>query len=1047
MPPTIKLHALRLAAVLFVLAAAPFGDLWGLRPSNLVALAQSSTGTVSGLAVDEHGDVVPGVEMTLTNEETGLRKQQATDGDGGFVFVLLPPGLYNLQAQRAGFATVTYKRVQVNVGDRKGLRVLLKAGQVAESVTVEEAPLVQTERSAVSTLVNRQFVENMPLNGRSFNALIELTPGSVLTVADALEPGQFSVNGQRPNANYFTVDGVGANVGIGAGVNPSQQAAGTVPVYTTFGGTNGLVSVDALQEFRVQTSMYAAEFGRMPGAQVSVVTRSGTNEFHGTLFEYLRNEALDANDWFANSLGLDKPQMRQNDFGGVLGGPVSHDQTFFFFSYEGLRLRLPQVVTREVPTLAARQSAIPAMRPILDAFPLPNGRDLGNRLAQASASLSSPRTLDAVSLRVDHVVNDRVSVFGRFNHALSELSIRSSFGGASLGEVTYGTTVPTTLTVGSTQVFGANVANDLRANYSRVRATASYSLDDFGGAAPPAPETFFPASAASGPALAQFVVGPGLLLSGTNAENYQRQVNLVDNLSVVRGAHQLRFGADYRRLTPVSGPREYQIFARFNTLSDALAGRASVVTIASALGRVYPVFHNFSAYAQDTWRASRRLTLNYGVRWELNPPPREAKGRDAFTVVGLEDPATMTLAPEGTPLWETTYGNWAPRIGAAYLLTQGAGRETVLRGGIGIFYDLGTGTSGDAIFGANYPHSSTKVLTNVQFPLTPEQLAPLPFSMNPPYPLLTIADPHLVLPRTYQWSLGVERSLGVGQTFSASYVGAAGRKLIRQERVTSADFSDLRVARNSATSDYHAMQLQFERRLARGLQALASYTWSHSIDIVSYETLTSVAGARIDQRIDRGPSDFDVRHSLSAAATYNLPRWGANEISRAIFGGWSLDAMLRARSATPVNVIIGRPLFGVPGVTRVDFVPGVPLYIKDPNAPGGRVINRAAFVIPSVGRQGTLGRNSLRGFPVSQTDLAVRRQFGLTEGLLLQLRGEVFNIFNHPNFGAPVPFLPQPTFGRSTSMLSSSQGFDAGLSPLYQIGGPRSIQLALKLLF
>jgi hypothetical protein len=178
-----------------------------------------------------------------------------------------------------------------------------------------------------------------------------------------------------------------------------------------------------------------------------------------------------------------------------------------------------------------------------------------------------------------------------------------------------------------------------------------------------------------------------------------------------------------------------------------------------------------------------------------------------------------------------------------------------------------------------------------------------------------------------------------------------------------------------------------------------------------------------------------------------LPRWGANEISRAIFGGWSLDAMLRARSATPVNVIIGRPLFGVPGVTRVDFVPGVPLYIKDPNAPGGRVINRAAFVIPSVGRQGTLGRNSLRGFPVSQTDLAVRRQFGLTEGLLLQLRGEVFNIFNHPNFGAPVPFLPQPTFGRSTSMLSSSQGFDAGLSPLYQIGGPRSIQLALKLLF
>jgi outer membrane receptor protein involved in Fe transport len=762
MPPTVKLYALRLTTFFVVLVAAP-----------LTSMAQSSTGTVSGLTVDEHGDVVPGVEMTLTNEETGLRKQQATDGDGGFVFALLPPARYGLQARRAGFATVTYKSVLVNVGDQKGLKVLMKVGPVAASVTIEDVPLVQPDNSSVSTLVDRHFVENLPLNGRSFDALLELTPGTAVTVAQSYEPGRFSVNGQRPNANYFTIDGVGANVGISPGTFLEQTAAGTTPPVSALGSTNTLVPVDDLQEFRVHTSTYAPEFGRTPGAQVSIITRSGTNAFHGTLFEYFRNEALDANDWFANRQGLDKPAMRQNDFGGVLGGPVLRNRTFFFFSYERLRLRLPRVAITQVPSLSLRQNAPLSVRPLLNAFPAPNGRDFGNGFAEFSASFSNPATVDATSVRIDQMVGSRLLLFGRFNHAPSDLSARGGLGGLSLSVPVSGSFGTTTLTLGATQVVTPRVSNELRFNHSRVRAGTSYPLDDFGGAAPPAASSLFPSPVNPENAQYTLFLPTTALTLGRLAENFQRQLNFVNNLTVAAGAHALRFGVDYRRLAPISGAQEYNLNVAFNTTAAVLSGTASRVTVTANKGRLHPRFTNFSAYAQDTWRARPRLTITYGVRWELNPTPSEANGDDPYTVRGLDDPATMTLAPQGTPFFETTYGNFAPRMGVAYQLSEAQGRETVLRGGFGVFYDLGTGTSGTAFYGANFPNSVSRTVVNAAFPLSPEVLAPRPFGLNTPYSTLFVTDPHLTLPRTYQWHFGGEQSLGMRQSLSASYVGAA----------------------------------------------------------------------------------------------------------------------------------------------------------------------------------------------------------------------------------------------------------------------------------
>src|SRR4029077_16835812 len=316
---------------------------------------------------------------------------------------------------------------------------------------------------AVSTVIENRFVENLPLNGRSFSSLLDLTPGVVLTPTAAFyEQGQFSVNGQHPDANYFMVDGVSANLGT-PGASFSQGGTGQLPATSAFGGMSNLVSLDAVQEFRVQTSTFAPEFGRQPGAQISVVTKSGTNRFSGTVFEYLRNDVFDANNWFANNKGLAKPALRQNDFGGVLGGPIQRDKLFFFGSYEGLRVRQPQIANTFEPRLAARQSGPSGVQPLLNPFPKPNGPQLGNVTGAFAAGYSDPSSLDSYSGRVDYIVSPRLSFFARYSDAPSSLIQRAglSFNYSALlhpkGRTQY-------LTLGGGQTIASHPVNQFRFN-------------------------------------------------------------------------------------------------------------------------------------------------------------------------------------------------------------------------------------------------------------------------------------------------------------------------------------------------------------------------------------------------------------------------------------------------------------------------------------------------------------------------------------------------------------------------------------------------------
>ncbi|MBA2732689.1 MAG: TonB-dependent receptor [Acidobacteria bacterium] len=1084
----ISKRLLTIMAVMLFAVADGSSWLWRIGLGTFTAYAQSSTATLSGAVLDEAGAVIPAVNITLLNLSTALQRHAKTDDEGNYVVPLLPPGRYNVTAQRNGFGTVEVRNVELNTGDQLALRIKLKVGEIGESVTVVEDPASFQESAAVGTIINRHFVENLPLNGRSFQSLFELTPGVVLTRASFNEQGQFSVNGQRANANYFMVDGVSANIGVSAGSAPGQSAGGSLPALTALGSTNNLVSVDALEEFRILTSTYAPEFGRTPGAQVSIITRSGTNEFRGTVFNYFRNDALDASDWFANSRGLRRPAIRQNDFGGVMGGPIIKDRAFFFFSYEGLRLRQPQIAITEVPSINARQTAPLLIKPFLNAFPIPNGPETRDGFAEFAASYSDPSSLNATSLRVDVMASERLALFGRYNYALSDTVQRGStivpgFSvqmvvnptiTQSLNNVSHARLDTETITGGSTYLFNTRAVNDLRVNWSRARGATTFALDDFGGATPLPLSLLFPSSSSPSDAGFQFLLNGGTnssLVVGKNADNLQRQLNLVDNLSFVRGSHQLKFGVDYRRLAPVYDSLGYNQSVIYDGITGtagspsgtALSGIARSVQVFAGAPPRFPVFTNFSAYAQDTFRVTPRLALIYGLRWELNPPPTEAQGNSPLTVRGLDNPSTITLAPRGTELWKTTYNNFAPRVGLAYQLSANQGRELVLRAGLGVFYDLGNGQAAQG-FGSVFPFIAVKRFTNVPYPLNPDQAAPPTFSLAPPFGPLVAFDPNLKLPRTYQWNIALEKSLGSNQTVAVAYVAAIGHRLLREDVLLNPnqDFTVVRVTRNAAESSYHAMQVQYGRRLSRGLQALASYTWSHSIDNASSDSLSrlratlgvaNIGGASVVPNTDRGPSDFDVRHSLTAAATYNLPTPRGGSIGNAVFRNWSVDAILRARTAAPVNVVIRSDVIGedlIVELQRPDLISGVPVYITDPTVPGGRRINRAAFLVPSQVRQGSLGYNALRGFGVTQFDLALRRQFNLGERLKLQFKTEVFNVFNHPNFGNPNNILSSNLFGQSTQMFGRSLGnggINGGLSPLYQIGGPRSIQLALKLNF
>jgi Carboxypeptidase regulatory-like domain/TonB dependent receptor-like, beta-barrel len=674
---------------------------------TLPALGQSPNGNINGLILDPTNRVIAGAEIVAVNDVTGVQFTTKTNDEGVYVLANMPPGPYRIQVSKLGFKTIIKPDIVLNVQDALSINFTLPVGALLETVTVTGgAPLVNSESASVSTVIDRNFVESLPLNGRSFNILLQLTPGVVIPPAADSSSGQFSVAGQRTDANNFTVDGVSANFGVPPVTTISEAGTGGAQAFSVLGGTSSLVSVEALQEFRVETSSFAPEFGRSPGGQVILVTRSGTNNFHGGIYEYFRNDVLDANDWFANNIGQPRAPERHNDFGGFLGGPLWKNRTFFFASYEGARLRVPQTSSIEVPSAYARTLAAPALVPLLAAYPQPNGQPASPSAYTApfTGAYSQMATLDAGSIRVDHKINQRFSIFGRFNDAPSD-SVGRSQGLSFLDMFAVNTK---TVTVGVDMSLTNQIINALRANYSTQFSSNIRSFDSFGGAVPLNPALLLGSLPSANVVEAFFTNDLQVLQGGPKGRNRTQQINVVDDLSVNSARHQFKFGGDYRAIFLKVNSSQYNVVFSSDSVQDFLSTGAANLSISTlAGGRL--LAQALSVYAQDTWKIRPRLTLTYGLRWELSPAPSPLGKTALASWNDVNDPAALAPAPAGTRVWNTTFSNLAPRLGVAYSL--GGKGDFVLRAGAGIFYDLGVGSSASAF--SSFPNSASQFSSGV----------------------------------------------------------------------------------------------------------------------------------------------------------------------------------------------------------------------------------------------------------------------------------------------------------------------------------------------
>jgi Carboxypeptidase regulatory-like domain len=1020
-----------------------------------LAFAQSTNATISGGVTDASGNFIVNAEVEIANDLTGIIYSATTNNEGMYVVPILPPGHYHVQVSRPGFKTIIKADVVLNVQSALALNFTLPVGATSESITIDSASAaINTTDGSVSTVVDRQFVANMPLNGRSFQDLISMTPG-VSTASPQTgsglgalgATGDFSVNGQRTESNNYSVDGVSANVGSGSGYGDQGAAVGgSVAASSALGTTQGLVSVDALEEFRVLSSTYSAEFGRSPGGQFSFLTRSGTDQFHGSAFDYLRNNFFDANDWFNDHFGNPASALRQNDFGFTVGGPVIADlHSYFFFSYEGLRLTQPQAASAElVPDQYLRNQAPAAIQAILNAFPepTPGGTDYGSAsqpsLAQFLKSYSVPSQIDATSLRLDKAFGDKLALFLRAAYSPSTADSRSLSALSQLGFETQ------TYTLGATSQWSRKFSDDFRLGFARSDSRVLGTLDGFGGAMPIDLATAVGQGASPGatPSIFLDFSGAGYteLQSGAS-ENGLRQWNAVNTWAWILGKHAFKFGVDYRHIDSPIRPSTLQMYPSFFGAADVLNNAATETSIV-ALSTSAPIFDQLAGFAQDEWRLRPSLSLSLGLRWEFNPPPSGANGRDAYTISGdLSEPATLGIAPQGTRLWQTPWLNFAPRLGVAWQARRKHGWETVLRAGGGIFFDSDNQVAGNGFTGAGF--ETTKSYLGAPLPLSPQQIN-LPIGITPPYGVVYAFPEHLQLPYTLEWSTGLEQALGQAQSLTVSYVGSNGRRQLGEKELSLAplnpNFTYVLDFDSGLSSSYNAMQAKFQRSLAHGLEALASYTWGHAIDFGSAYAALYVL---------RGNADFDVRNSFSAALSWNLPQ-GAGATrgwTRVLLNGWGVDGRFLARSAFPLTIKGNMKVDSATGTayyTGVNRVPNQPVYIEGANFPGRRSLNPAAFAEPSGADLGDAPRNFARGFGEAQLNLAMRREFRPRDRVRIQFRAESFNLVNHPNFGFVEPVLSDATFGQATKMLNQSLGT---LASQYQQGGPRSFQFALKTLF
>jgi hypothetical protein len=1039
--------------------------LWALCLVSRIAQGAPAPSSLSGQVADASGQPLASANIIVQSEGSGARWRIRTDEKGHYGVAGLASGLYKVTVRLPGFRTVSRVGERLESGQAARVDFVMELLGLHTVITVESGRDALNPSGDSSLVLSRDSPGGaLPTNGGDYRVLFDLMPGVVMTPAASSDGGQFASNGQRPNANAFRVDGISANTGVGSSILPGAFPGASLPAMTPIGTTENLVSNETAQSVELRSSDFSSEFSDRPGAESLVSTRSGTNSYHAEFFGNIRRNNWFAHDWFANAIGQEGLTYDSYDRVGLTaGGPIRRNRTFFFISAEDTKINDQAMQLTSVPSLAARQSASGALQQVLDSYPLPVGPDQGDGQAVGFTGTGAISQFFTGSVRVDQSLGSHGSLFARLVESPSE---SRAFGGISSNWASG--------TLGVTLGGDGGAIHDLRVGYSRADLLSSFFGDApnfnpnmvFGVAGlfgitlsnglsayeplPPSSITsVLPSLNSAEPILGLSVPGLGQFVSYGDGSAQQDQFEGRYTFSKSIGRHEYSTGVDHIRLHAMRDTDTYTVLGAAASLQSLLDNQPLALTISSPAqngGRIEEI----SAFAQDTFHITDRLNLLYGLAWDITPPTSSGQV-PTFSGLWTGSGWLNTYSDDitSTAPWPMRWDQVSPRAALAYRFSRG----TVLRAGFGVFRDPTLGAAVNPINGA--PFNSWLLSSDGSFAgISSVSSGAASASQAPDVQrFLSGQYPSLRLPTSYQWRLALEKQLGPRGVASIAYVGGSGRHLLGNEAYVdpATGIRERLVTLTVDSSSYEALEMRYSGSLACNLFGSLSYTWSHSIDDGSLDSSMFLIQPGYSLSEARGSSDFDVRQSFSAALSYRVPFEHSLRLPSWV-AGWTLSTIFIARSGFPLDVQTDeQPLGqGFDNVGRPDLVPGVPVWISDPDVAGGRRLNPAAFATPPNGAPGTLGWNAISGYPLAQLDATLRREFALFRSLSLEVGLNVFNVLNHPAFANPVPYLSSPWFGQSTSMQNLMLGSgspNTGLPPLFQNGGPRSGELSFRVSF
>ncbi len=1006
--------------------------------ASLSARAQT-TATLRGSVTDPSGAVVANATITARNQSTGIERTTVSDSSGNYQLAAVPVGTYDVQVKAPGMAPVSMKSVVLNVSQVVQENFKLQVQQTTEVITVEGgAPVVDSSTITVGQVIEQKTVQEIPLNGRHFVDLGLLIPGSVtppsngFLTAPTRGQGSFTFNtaGQREDTVNFMINGINLNDMV-------QNQITFQP------------SINTVAEFKVDNSTYSAEYGRNSGAIVNIATRSGSNQFHGEVFDFLRNNAFDARNFF-NKDTVPMSPFKRNDFGASFSGPIWKDHTFFFFSYEGLRQRQGLTINSGVPSAADRASVTnPTVQALLAVIPTANDAT-GTRFV---GSATAPVNLDQWTMDVSHSFseNDHLHVYYALEQDTRQEPTLQGNTVPGFGDTRQGRRQ--LATINETHVFSSDTVNELRIGFNRVHITFEPNFTD-------SASSFGINLGVPTIGLPQFSVaayglnfgGPAGFPQGRGDTTYVA----ADTLSWIHGKHSFRFGGEYRLFKNDNFGGDTGTFTFTGTSpANFLAGNATTFTYAPGTPSRINV-NTISGFAMDTWKVKPNFTVELGLRYDLNMRPSEADNR--FVVF---DPNTSSLVQNGD-YYKTNKTNFGPRVGFAWDLF-GDGK-TVLRSAYAVLYDEPVTNAVTGL--TSNPPFATPLAFN-----TPNQTIPISTvgsSLSPTaLGTVTTINPNYKYPYVQSWNLNLQRELTPTLGMMIGYFGSKGTHLreafnLNQRPAVGArpyttlsatspirpgaTLGNIVEADSGGNSNYNALWVTANKQMKHGLQFQTSYTWSKSLDYSSLSSNTVYLQNSFNPQGNYAPSDFDVAHRFTLSGVYDLPFKTKSRL-----GGWELASIFMAQTGNPFTILTGSNFTGFTTIRPNQLGP---VSITDSLTNNGLVqwftatkcgaVASAGCDLQNPGSAfGNMSRNAVRGPGFWDMDLSAIKNTKITERVIAEFRVEAFNLFNHPNFAQPITpgflgaVMTSSTFGQITSTRF----------PTGDAGSSRQLQFALKLKF